>query len=494
VPDSTKAGGDRVSDLNAARPSGARSKAVDITADDARAMVDAVLAGYGLDPEKCSDLFGWRHVSVGSARGQVGVVERMKGLHYLVAVAPVLLLPEGEQVPSGFYELLLELNHDRTLSSHFSIHDGVVYVSLTRPIRGLDEAEVDDAVRTVMMVADGWDEELKRALDAFLNAVPRVVELPNIKMMPKEAQMVTAVLAHSDSHARDIFRYLMERWQRYDYVVDPAEAGIGLKIPLGDKSYSLASMGPSHGDSPALLILGWESLRKRRAFPAKAIDKYQKAVTKIIELTKVTESTAHIEVTESFDLESAKALLRAMRALAKEAQPERDDEPVTWPPNLPQMDIDVGDVTLANMRDTLLACEREVQNKFAVLIEGWAQAGGTVQCSKPGRIYLKFKTREHELPELGRLSHNFNLAVLAAPKGKKGPSIDVAWDLATSAYPYLDYVPDEVARFEAAVSELPGYHKHGTVTRLTVDEAFGPEHATKLLEAMLALKAAGGAT
>jgi hypothetical protein len=34
----------------------------------------------------------------------------------------------------------------------------------------------------------------------------------------------------------------------------------------------------------------------------------------------------------------------------------------------------------------------------------------------------------------------------------------------------------------------------GTVTLLTVDEAFQPEHADTLLEAMLALKGAGGAT
>ena len=126
-----------------------------------------------------------------------------------------------------------------------------------------------------------------------------------------------------------------------------------------------------------------------------------------------------------------------------------------------------------------------------MLIESWNQAGGTVQCSRPGRIYLKFQSREHEFGEYGRRSHNFNLAVLAAPKGKQGPSIDVTWNLATGQIAYLDYVPHAVAQFEATVSDLPGFEQVGTITRLVLDEAFEPQHAQTLLHAMLELKAAG---
>jgi hypothetical protein len=42
------------------------------------------------------------------------------------------------------------------------------------------------------------------------------------------------------------------------------------------------------------------------------------------------------------------------------------------------------------------------------------------------------------------------------------------------------------------VSNLPGFEQKGAVTRLVIDEAFGSQHARALLEAMLALEAAGG--
>jgi hypothetical protein len=252
-------------------------------------------------------------------------------------------------------------------------------------------------------------------------------------------------------------------------------------------------MRPAQDGLPSLVILGWQGLRERKVFPPQAIDKYQSAVAKITDL-KITETAAHITISEAFNRDSAKALLRAMRALAKSVQPELDEEEVfEWDPNLPKMEIEVGPKTLAGIQETLQACEPRVQDLYATLIEGWNRAGGTVQCSRPGRIYLKFKTREHEFPGFGRLSHKFNLAVLAAPKGKRGPSIDVSWDLATRDYPYLDYVADEVARFEDVVANLPGFEQQGTVTRLLIDEGFEPEHAAALLEAMLALKTAGGA-
>ena len=52
-------------------------------------------------------------------------------------------------------------------------------------------------------------------------------------------------------------------------------------------------------------------------------------------------------------------------------------------------------------------------------------------------------------------SHKLKLVVLAAPKGKRGPAIEVTWNLATRDHAYLDYTPEQVAHFEAAVSRLP---------------------------------------
>ena len=57
----------------------------------------------------------------------------------------------------------------------------------------------------------------------------------------------------------------------------------------------------------------------------------------------------------------------------------------------------------------------------------------------PWRTYFKFKSREHKFGDTGRQSHLFNRAVLAAPKGKRSPTIGVAWNLANGDYAYLDY-------------------------------------------------------
>lgn len=484
----------RLHDLDSARSSPRRGKPISLTPDEARALIDSVLREYGLDPLECTDPFGWRHLSLGSVEGAAGVIEWKSGEPYLVVFAPILELPDDPSHLSELYRLLLELNHDGTLSARLSIHDDTVHVGLTRPIRGLDKEEVDDAIHTVMSVADHYDEWLQSVSDQILGAIPPApLKLPNIKITPQEAQVIGSILAVCDPHGQDMMCYLMERWQKTGYIVEPGTTGIGLKAQVGTKTYSLAGMRPGIIGRAALIILSWEGLRKQKVFPAKAIDKFQAAVLKIVD-PKITESTVHIEIAESFDLERAKALLQAMRVMAKAAEPELAETKFIVDPNLPEMQIDVGSQTRAGIQETLQACEPRVQQMYATLIEGWNQAGGTAQCSRPGRIYLKFKSREHEFGEYGKQSHLFNLIVLAAPKGKRGPAIEVTWNLATRDYAYLDYIPERVAHFEAAVSRLPGFTQEGTVTRLVIDESFQPTHTKALLEAMLELKAAGWGT
>jgi len=133
------------------------------------------------------------------------------------------------------------------------------------------------------------------------------------------------VLGRCDPHGRDVFRYLMERWQKAGYTVTPGTSGIGLAIPIGSRQHRLAAMRPGIGERRQLLILGWEGLRKQRAFPHQAIDRFQSAVERVA-TPHITESTAHIEVTEAFDRDSAKALLGAMRSLAKAVQPKLAEE------------------------------------------------------------------------------------------------------------------------------------------------------------------------
>jgi hypothetical protein len=485
--------GKRVSDLEEVQLSVPSRKPVDPTPDEARALIDSVFRSYGLDPREATDAYGWRYLSLGSAQGSVGVVEWQPGQYHLVVRAAVLRLPPMDEQLCDFYRWLLELNYDGTLSARFSVHDDIVGVGLSRPIRGLNEVEVHDAIRAVMVVADSYDEWLQETLDRIQRTSPLpFTELPDIELRPKDTDAISTVLGLCDPHGRDVFRYLMEQWQKADYIVSPGTSGIGLTIPIGGKRYGLAGMRPGVGERRQLLILGWEGLRNRKAFPNEAVDRYQSAVERIANL-HITESNAHIEVTETFDRASAKALLGAMRTLARSVQPElAEEDEFAWDPSLPMMEIQVGSKTLAKMQRTLQACEPRVQQLYATLIEGWNQAGGTVQCSRAGRIYLKFQSREHEFGEYGRQSHKFNLAVLAAPKGKRGPSIGVTWDLAKGEVAYLDYVPGAVADFEAAVRSLPGFERVGTVTRLVIDRSFQPEHAQMLLDSMLKLREAGG--
>ncbi len=315
--------GERIADLDEAQPSGRDKKLVEPTPDEARALIDRVFRSYGLDPGEATDAFGWRYLSLGSAQGSVGVVEWQPGQYHLVVRAAVLRLPPMDEQLCDFYRWLLELNHDGTLSARFSVHDDIVGVSLSRPIRGLDEVEVHDAIRAVMVVADSYDDWLQETLDRIKRTAPLpLTELPNIRMKPKDAEAISSVLGLCDRHGRDVFRYLMERWQEKGYIVTPGASGIGLALSIGPKQVRLAAMRPGVGERRQLLILGWEGLRNQKAFPPEAIDRFQSAVEKVAVL-HVTESTAHIEVTEAFDRDSAKAVLAAMRALAKAVQPER---------------------------------------------------------------------------------------------------------------------------------------------------------------------------
>ncbi|MBN1955584.1 MAG: YbjN domain-containing protein [Anaerolineae bacterium] len=463
-----------------------------MTPDVAYALIDDVLRSYGMDPAELTSRGGWRHIFLGSVIGVAGLVEWQPGVHYLVVSAPILKMPPPN-TPGihNFYRLLLELNHLDTMAARLSIYEGSVHVSLVRPIRGLDDVEVDDAIRSVMMVADHYDEWLQTALMAFLRRAPLPLsKLPNIQVTPQDARVIIAVLSACDKHGREILSYLMERWQKAGHIVEAGTSGVGLRIAVGSTSYSLGGMRPGSGKGRQIIVLGWEGLRKRGMFSDKDVDRFQAAVSRIGPL-KITESTVHIEVTETFTRESARKLVHALDNLAKKAREPEPEPPPVWGPSLPQLESQVGPKTRANIHETLLVCEPHVQQLYALLVDGWGQAGGIVQCMRPGRIYLKFQTREHQFGEAGIQSHRFNLVVLAAPKGKRGPSIDVAWDLGASKGGYMDYAANQVADFERVVASLPGFEQKGTVTRLLVDEAFGLEQGHALLGAMLALKTAG---
>ena len=310
--------------------------------------------------------------------------------------------------------------------------------------------------------------------------------LPKIAMTPKQALVASDILARSTPHGQDILVYLMEEWQGAGHVVEPTTTDIVLKYTVGSKLYSMAGLRSGWVPTNPLIVINWNVLRKLRMFPAKAIDKFQSAVTEIT-TPEITESAAHITVDDAFDLDCAKGLLKAMDDLAQAAHAPRPKRKRTWDASLPRLDITVGTETLDGIRETLQGCESRVQELFAVLIQGWNQAGGKVHCYRQGRVYLKLTTREIPRP----MRHTFNLAVLAAPKGKRGPTITVAWGLARGEYAYMNYAVKKVKDFEAVVSHLPGFAQKKVVRLIVIDDRFQSRHARKLLEAMLALKSAG---
>jgi hypothetical protein len=90
-------------------------------------------------------------------------------------------------------------------------------------------------------------------------------------------------------------------------------------------------------------------------------------------------------MSDQFDKKSAQALLNAMKTLAETVLPDKIENPSMPGPGTPD-----------NIKATLSSCPGYVQAIYRELTEGWKAAGGTVQCARPGRIYLKMKTKEHK--------------------------------------------------------------------------------------------------
>jgi hypothetical protein len=479
----------RMLDLEAARRTSRQLRAPTLTPDEASILIDRVLFRYGMDPTLWTDLSGWRHLMIGSAEGFAGVVEWQPDEYYLVVLAPILDIPPETRQQPEFYQMLLELNYHGTLSAHFSIYEDTLYLGLTRPIRGLDEDEVDEAIRTVMILADSYDDRLKEMIHLLPPPMP---QLPDIRMRPHDAQVIGSILGACDPHGQDIFRFLMENWETIGNHVEVSTTGIALSFFLDDQPYALAALHPGFADRKQEIILGWEGLRKKLLFSEEAIVKFQSDVGNLTEL-KTTANTAHIEITEDFNLEKANALLTFMDQFARAATLHvKEPDWIGWDSHLPKLKF-VGDpLVKVNVRETLQATGPRIQDMFVFILQGWLDAGGGIECFQPGRIYLKFQTCEHKYGRYGVLSHQFNLAVLATASPEEHSRIELAWNLASGSYAYLEYAPDDVERYEKLIAELPGFQHEEAIHYLVMDDSFLKEHASQLLNAMLDLKTVAG--
>ena len=477
----------RMLDLEAARRTSRRLKAPTLTPDEASILIDQVLLRYGVDPTLWTDLSGWRHLMIGSAEGFAGVVEWQDDDYYLVVLAPILDIPEETKHQPEFYQMLLDLNYHGTLSAHFSVSEDTLYLGITRPIRGLDEEEVDEAIRTVMILADSYDDRLKEVIHMLPPPMPK---LPDIRMRPRDAQIIGAILGACDAHGQEIFQFLMENWEASGYIIEASTTGIALSFHLDDHPYALAALHPGFADRKQEIILGWEGLRKKVVFSEAAILKFQTEVGELVQV-KTTANTAHIEITKDFNQQKAEALISFMDRFAQAGILNiKKMDWIEWDSRLPKLKFEGDPLVKLNIRETLQTIEPRIQEIFALLIQGWMDAGGDIECLQPGRIYLKFHTGDHEYGRYGVLSHRFNLAVLSAPASHPSPSIELAWNLASGPYAYLEYVADEVKNYEMIISKLPGFQCAESQTYIVVDDAFKKEHATQLLDALLDLQLA----
>jgi S1-C subfamily serine protease len=318
----------------------------------------------------------------------------------------------------------------------------------------------------------------------------RKVILPNIKMTPDDAKVIYDVLMRCDENTQKIYNLLMEKWSKAGYFVETTKLSIVLDAPYDKTRVRIAILLPgiSHeinklntGVSPEspVIILIWESLRKHSGIPDESIDQYQRAVRKIVPL-HTTKSSAHIEKVDSINLDVARNLLKSMIDLAKSVRHELVEERKP-----------AKTVTPINIESTLAQCDEKTRDIFQKIMDAWKKADGDVLCGKVGRIDIKLKTKAHSSGKNAKLARNFNIAVLACPKSRQNPNIQVTWDLAKDQpFAYLDNIPEAVTRYEKVVSSLPGFEHKGTITRLLIGDSFLDEHTSLLINSLIELKEA----
>ncbi|HMO58540.1 MAG TPA: hypothetical protein PKA05_22930 [Roseiflexaceae bacterium] len=122
-------------------------------------LIDGFLTRVGLDPATITDPQGWRHFSVGSARGRAGAVV-INGVPFLRIEAPVMSLPSDRELILPLMRELLELNHSLPSSGALSIQNETVHALLMWPAAGLREADVAHCMQSVIGLADWADDRL----------------------------------------------------------------------------------------------------------------------------------------------------------------------------------------------------------------------------------------------------------------------------------------------------------------------------------------------
>lgn len=421
--------------------------------------------------------------------GFLAVVQTESGAYLFASSMPVMVLPyKGKTLNMGEV-LQLTSSIGEIPHSRFMIENNqVIMLQICAGFTDLDEEHILQVLDDMLKVFGGVAEDLHQAFDTLFLGSPLdrkdfpEPKLPNIPLRPDEMEVVKHVMAGCDGHAQEIFRYLMEHWHKSGFTVSSTGQMIVLDAPYGERKARLAMLFPVSANFKKPSIgLFWDKLRLYKGFPLKAVDRYQESVKKIAKISKVTNSAAYILADEKMTTKQVGELVKAMKTLVESINPENIEASSTSKP-----------VTPDNLNATLEVCDESTRQIFQLLVNGWEAAGGTVQCAKQGRIYLRLKTKAHKSGSAARVTRNFNLAVLAAPNGKTPANIQVTFGLAdsNSQTAYLDCIPQEVAEFETEVSKMPGFERHGTIERIMLGNGFTLKHAKQLMKGMLTLKLA----
>jgi hypothetical protein len=363
--------------------------------------------------------------STGDREGLLAVVKFQSGALHAVINCPVFPLVQGARVLQPKALPAMSTLTEGMPAGRISASDGYVHYGTSYPLESMEEDQIPHTFRRLR-------NRLQRVKNALMVAYMRyfgadqaeidklimVPVLPDIPLKDEDAERINYFLLQADQRARDLFVYLMEKWSKMGYIVGTTPQSIVLDAPYGKKdgrvrvaillsglSQNVADYfdGEGYEAIPPSIILRWASLREQDAIPAEAYAAYEQTVTDAFKL-RLTSSSAHIKEVLDMNQAAAEELVMAMGALVSSidhtaVKPKKRASRST--PNRVQASLDL--------------CDPNTRATFERMVTGWKAAGGTVQCTKIGRIYLKMHTQPHKTGDLSRLARRFNLLTLICP-------------------------------------------------------------------------------
>ncbi|HOU15696.1 MAG TPA: YbjN domain-containing protein [Anaerolineae bacterium] len=426
----------------------------------AQALVDQALWHLGIDPQEAIDEDGWRHIALGTAQGRLNVIEWEPELYYLVVWSPILRVPDDMRLRAELFETLLLLNHHETGMARFSLKDGLIVLAAARPIQGLDLEQVLDMIRMVMVTADHLDEPLQQAF---------AITMPHIEVNAATAAGILNVLRLCDGHTQTIFDRLMEGWVAQKGIVQTGDSAIQLRSRT-DKQKTLAGLVGYAAEGP-LVVIGWNSLAKTWGVPAQDITMFQQLVPRPKRF-KLTASSAHLPVDESFTAEMADALLMALAQLDAALEHAVPPQQPT-PPDLKEkwgLEIMVGGATQQNIDAVLTTCSAAAQASFIHLLQGWHNIQQKIYTNNPKLIYLRLTVDKH----------TFALCTLRGADKKQAARIELFYPLTY----YFERYPEPRRRYEQAVAKLPGFTVHNSGATIVMNDSFTLKNTEQLFKAL----------